>query len=119
VGREIDRFNELHRFLHELVSYELRDQAAAFFERAFVRINTEHRPLFEGVSVDGNGELDPIALRRNIATREIAAYLRGLDRLIEIETELVREVLGERKAAIIQDGLLALKQRQLEGKSGT
>jgi len=32
----------------------------------------------------------------------------------EIEGEIVRETLGERKAAIIQDGLLALKQQQLE-----
>jgi len=56
----------------------------------------------------------PSLLRRNIVTGELARYLSGLDRLLEIEGEIVREVMGERKAAIIQDGLLALKQQQLE-----
>ena len=114
VGREIDNFNALHRFLYELVNYELRERAAAFFEQAFVRINTEHPALFAGVAVDGAGELDTIALRRNIVTHEIARYLTGLDRMLEIEADLAREVMGERKAGIIVDGLVALKQQQLE-----
>jgi hypothetical protein len=116
VGREIDRFNQLHRFLHELVNYQLRDEATTFFERAFAAVSREHAQLFEGVAVDGNGELDPIGLRRNIVTYEIARYLQGLDRLLAIESALVLELMGERKAAIIEDGLLALKQQQLEGK---
>ncbi len=116
VGREIERFNELHRFLFELVSYELRDQVQGFFERAFARATIEHGDLYEGVAVDPSGELDSIALRRNIVTREIGSYVRGLDRLLEIEAELVRDTMGERKAAIIQDGLLALKETQLAGK---
>jgi hypothetical protein len=119
VGREIERFNELHRFLFELVSYEQRDQAQRFFERAFARATIEHGDLFEGVAVDPTGELDSIALRRNIVTRELGSYVRGLDRLLEIEAELVREVMGERKAAIIQDGLLALKENQLAGRRST
>ena len=114
VGREIEGFNELHRFLFELVSYELRERAPGFFERAFGRVNAEHAALFEGVAVDGAGELDTIALRRNIVTQEIARYLAGLDRLLEIEADLAREVMGERKAGIIIDGLVALKQQQLE-----
>ena len=115
VGREIEAFNTLHRFLYELVTYELREGAAAFFERAFVRILTEHPALFEGVAVDGAGELDPIALRRNIVQHEIARYLSGLDRLLEVEAELAREVMGEKKAGIIVDGIVAIKQQQLEG----
>jgi hypothetical protein len=115
VGREIDGFNALHRFLYELVNYELREGAAAFFEKAFVRANTEHPALFDGVAVDAAGELDTIALRRNIVTSEIARYLTGLDRLLEIEADLAREVMGEKKAGIIIDGLVALKQQQLEG----
>lgn len=113
VGREIERFNELHRFVYELVAFELRERAPAFLERAFVRAHTEQPDLFEGVALDGAGELDPIALRRNIVGREIARYVAGLDRLLEIEGDLARETLGERKAAIIQDGLLALKEEQL------
>lgn len=116
VGREIDRFNELHRLVHELVSYELREKAHGFFERAFARVGSEHAELYEGVAVDAAGELDPIALRRNIVAREIASFVRGLGRLLEIETELAREILGERKAAIIQDGLLALREQQLAGQ---
>lgn len=114
VSREIERFNELHRFVFELVSYELRERAPDFFERAFVRVSTENPDLFEGVAVDAAGELDSLALRKNITSREIARYLSGLDRLLEVEAELAREVLGERKAAIIQDGLLSLKERQLQ-----
>jgi hypothetical protein len=114
VSRELERFNELHRFVFELVSYELRERAPSFFERAFVRVSTENPELFHGVAVDAAGELDSLALRRNITAREIARYLVGLDRLLEVESELAREVLGERKAAIIQDGLLSLKEQQLQ-----
>ena len=114
VSREIERFNELHRFVFELVSYELRERAPDFFERAFVRVSTENPDLFQGVAVDAAGELDSLALRRNITTREIARYLSGLDRLLDVEAELAKEVLGDRKAAIIQDGLLSLKERQLQ-----
>jgi len=114
VGREIEGFNELHRFLFELVSYELREKAPDFFERAFSRALDEEPALFEGVSVDAAGELDSFALRRNIVSGEIARYLAGLDRLLAIEAALVRELLGERKAGIINDGLMALKERQLQ-----
>jgi hypothetical protein len=116
VGREIDRFNQLHRFLFELVSYELRERATDLFEQAFVGASAEHGPLFEGVAVDATGELDPIALRHNVVTREVARYLQGLDRLLDLEMSLARQMMGEKKAAIIADGLLALKQQHLEGK---
>ena len=114
VGREIEGFNELHKFLFELVSYELREKAPDFFERAFSRALREEPGLFEGVSVDATGELDSFALRRNIVSGEIARYLAGLDRLLEIESELAREALGERKAGIIHDGLMAVKEQQLQ-----
>lgn len=119
VGREVDSFNELHRFLFERVGHELGEEAPSFFERAFARATIEHGPLFEGVAVDAGGELDPIALRRNILTQEIASYVRGLDRLLAIETDLARELLGERKAASIQDGLEALQKSQLQGEDPT
>ena len=54
-----------------------------------------------------------MSLRRNIVSHEVARYIRGLDRLLEIEGDLAREIMGERKAAIIQDGLIALKEQQL------
>lgn len=112
VAREVEGFNARHRFLHELVTRELRADAAGFFQRAFVRVAVEHPGLFDGVSVDAAGELDAIALRRNIVTREIAGYLRGLDRLLDVEAELGRELLGERKGAILREGLLALREQQ-------
>ncbi len=114
VGREIERFNELHQLLYELVNYELREEAPSYFEQVFQRANAEHSDLLGGVAVDARGELDSIALRTNIVTHEIARYLKGLDRLLEIEMSLARQILGERKASIIEDGLLAIKERQLK-----
>ena len=113
VAREIEGFNARHRFLYELVTYELREEAVGFFERAFVRVAVEHPGLFDGVAVDGAGELDAIALRRNVLTREIAGYIRGLDRLLDVEAELARELLGDRKGAIVKDGLQALREQHL------
>jgi len=113
VGREIEGFNARHRFLYELVTFELRERAVGFFERAFVRVAVEHPGLFDDVAVDAAGELDAIALRRNIVTREIAGYLRGLERLLDVEAELARELLGDRTAAIIKEGLLALREQHL------
>ena len=117
IVREIERFNELHRLLFELVQFELREAARSFWERAFATICGEMPALFDGVAIDATGELDPIALRRNILDAEIADYLHGLDRLLQIEIELARDMLGERKAAIILDGVLALKEdQQLRGR---
>lgn len=113
VAREIEGFNARHRFLYELVTGELREESVGFFERAFVRVAVEHPGLFDGVAVDGAGELDAIALRRNVLAREIAGYLRGLDRLLDVEADLARERLGERKGAIIKDGLQALREQHL------
>jgi hypothetical protein len=112
IGKEIERFNELHRMLFELVQYELRDAARSFWERAFASVCAELPALFDGVAVDAAGELDTIALRHNILGAEIADYLHGLDRLLQIEIDLARDTLGERKAAIILDGVLALKEQQ-------
>jgi hypothetical protein len=113
VAREIEAFNARHRFLYELVTYELREEAVGFFERSFVRVAVEHPGLFDDVAVDGAGELDAIALRHNVVTREIAGYIRGLDRLLEVEAELARELLGDRKGAIIKEGLVALREQHL------
>ena len=113
VAREIEGFNARHRFLYEVVIQELREGAVAFFEQAFVRVAVEHPGLFDGVAVDGAGELDAIALRRNVVGREIAGYLRGLDRLLEVESQLARERLGERKGAILKEGLAALREQHL------
>jgi len=113
VGREVDRFNRLHSFLFELVSWELRERVGGFFERAFAQASAEYPALFEGVAVDEAGALDQVALRRNIVAAEIARYMGGLERLLEIEQALVRETLGERKAAIIRDGLAELRAQSL------
>jgi hypothetical protein len=114
VGREIELFNELHRLLFDLVTYELRERAPSFLEGAVARARGELPALFEGVAMDGNGDLDPVILRRNIVSREVASYLRGLGRLLEIELGLVRENLGPRKATIIEHGLRALRNQQKE-----
>lgn len=116
VGREIDLFNELHRFVFEQVSLGLREEAPSFFERAFARATIEQGDLYQGVAVDAGGELDSIALRRNIVTKEIAGFVRGLDRLLEIEADLAKEMLGESEAAIIRDGILTLRENQLQGR---
>jgi hypothetical protein len=116
VAREIEGWNARHRFLYELVTYELREASVGFFERAFVRVGMEHPGLFDHVAVDAAGELDAIALRRNILSREIAGYVRGLERLLEVETELARDVLGDRKGTIIKEGLLALREQQLAAR---
>jgi hypothetical protein len=114
VGREIDLFNELHRLVFDLVTYQLRDGARGFFEAALAQIRSEWGVVFEGVALDGTGSLDPVVLRRNIVMGEIGAYSRGLGRLLEIEAAQVKTALGEKKAAIIQDGLIALREQLMQ-----
>ena len=118
VGREIDLFNELHRLVFDLVTYQLRDAARGFFESALAQIRSEWGSVFEGVAIDGAGSLDSVALRRNIVMGEIGAYSRGLGRLLEIESAQAKSALGEKKAAIIQDGLIALREQQMQKASG-
>jgi hypothetical protein len=118
VGREIDLFNELHRLVFDLVTYQLRDAAQAFFESALAQIRSEWGAVFEGVAIDAAGSLDAVALRRNIVMGEIGAYSRGLGRLLEIESAQAKAALGEKKAAIIQDGLIALREQQMQKAAG-
>lgn len=110
---EIERFNGLHRFLFQKVGEDLGGDAPSFFERAFRQASAEHEALFQGVAVDGSGELDVIALTQNVIAHGIGRYLQGLDRLLEIEFALAREVLGERNAALLEEGVLA---RRREGR---
>lgn len=112
IGQEIERFNKLHSFLHELVAWELRERTAGFFERAFSQAAGENPALFSGVAVDGGGALDAIALRRNIVSGEIARYMGGLERLLDIEQALAREMIGEKKAGIIVEGLKELRAQR-------
>jgi len=114
VGREIELFNEIHRLMFELVSYQLRDGAATFFEQALAQIRSEWGAVFEGVALDGAGSLDAVSLRRNIVMGEINAYTRGLGRLLEIEAAQVKTAFGERKARIIENGLDALREQQAQ-----
>jgi hypothetical protein len=118
VGREVELFNERHRMLFELLSYTLREAAAPFFARALDRARAEQPLLFAGVGLEPSGELDRVRLRRNIVSGEIASYRRGLDRLLELEAAMAREHMGEKKAAIIEDGLLALQEQQLQRRGG-
>jgi hypothetical protein len=111
---ELARFNERHRFVYELVRHQVKDGARVFLERSFLRAAAEYPRLFDGVAVGTGGELDHAALQRNIREAEIARFAPGLDRLLEIELELARELLGETRAAIIEDGLLALREHQLQ-----
>ena len=114
MGREIDLFNELHRLVFDLVTYQLRDGAQGFFETALAQIRSEWGTVFEGVTLDATGSLNAVTLRRNIVMGEIGAYSRGLGRLLEIEAAQVKTALGEKKAAIIQDGLIALREQQMQ-----
>lgn len=115
VSREIDRFNELHRLLFELVCYELKDGSNILFEQAFIAVNEEHPALFGGVAVDGKGQLDADALRQNVVEKNLTAFVPALHRLIEVELSLVKAMLGPRKASIIQDGVDTLRSRHTEG----
>jgi hypothetical protein len=114
LAAELEQFNERHRFVYELVRHQVKDGSRGFLERAFRRVSAEYPRLFHGVSVGAAGELDQDGLERNIRAAEIARFAPGLDRLLQIEVELAREVLGEARAAIIEDGLLALREHQLQ-----
>ena len=61
-------------------------------------------------------EVKPLDVTDPASVRDCLA---GLDRLPAIEAALVRDVPGERKAAIISDGLIALKERQLQRADGS
>jgi hypothetical protein len=114
LGREIALFNEQHQLLFELVNFELRERAPEFFERALGRLRAEQPALFAGVALEPSGRFDAAGLRRNVIAGEIASYVRGLERLLTIEDEMLRRVVGPKKAAIIQDGLIALRAQQVE-----
>ncbi len=112
VATEISRFNELHRYLYEVVQAELPEAWNGFFERAFAAAAREHPALFDGVAMDAVGELDGARLRRNIVEAEIARYVQGLARLLEIETQLARNLLGPDRVQRVTDGIAVMKEMQ-------
>ena len=115
MGREIDLFNELHRLVFDLVTYQLRDGAQrASSNPPSPRFAPNGERSSRGWPSTGTGSLDPVTLRRNIVMGEIGAYSRGLGRLLEIEAAQAKSALGEKKAAIIQDGLIALREQQMQ-----
>ena len=60
--------------------------------------------------------MEAFQFRHHPQTAEVVRLVEVTDRLLDLEMTLARQMMGEKKAAIIADGLMALKQQHLEGK---
>jgi hypothetical protein len=105
-------FNEVHRYLFEMVSLELGAGAHSFVGRVFRRASTKYPMVFESVGINDFGDLDEGPLLANIQSNLVQNYLEALDYLITEERAMISLFLEMRRAEAIEAGLKRILNRR-------
>ena len=109
---QIRDFNELHRYLYEMVALELGNGASNFVGKVFRRASTKYPFVFEGVGMNDFGELEEGPLLANIQSNLVQEYPQALDYLISEERSMISLFLEMRRAEAIEAGLKRILNRR-------
>ena len=112
----LTHFNELHRYLYEMVSLELGSGTSSFLSKAFKKASIKYPLVFEGVTLNDFGELSESVLLANIQGNLVTDYGKALDSLLAEERSMISLFLDLKRVDVIEAGLkriLARHQRAL------
>jgi len=113
VGQMVDRFNRLFERIFAYVDSRPGEGADAFSRRTIAEIAPHFGPLFDGVSLEGSGRVDPDRIYANLQSETIAnrkmLVSTGLSELVYAMQFLIRQNYGLQEEAVvsgfIRDGL--------------
>jgi Domain of unknown function (DUF4388) len=105
-------FNEIHRYLYEMITLELGNGSGSFLSKVFKKASTKYPLVFEGVIMNEYGELSESSLLLNIQGNLVQDYQKALDFLISEERSMITLFLDMKRVDIIESGLKRLLDRR-------
>ena len=112
IATDVNNFNEVHRFLFEMLRMELGQSVANFLQRILNKASAQHPLVFDGVKMNEFGELDRSALESNIQGNLADRYSEAFDFLLQEEREMMQTYLDRKRAESIQSGLNRILEKQ-------
>jgi hypothetical protein len=112
VDRDIKNFNEIHRFIFEMLRMEMGAGAGNFLSKIFRKAATQYPFVFEGVNVNEFGELDSNSLAGNIQGNYAELYSEAFDFLLQEERNTMQSILEKKRMEAIESGITRIIEKQ-------
>jgi len=109
----IQDFNEIHRYLNEMIWLELGSGSASFLSKAFRKASAKYPLVFEGVGMNEFGDLEESSLLSNIQGNLVQDYSNALDFLIAEERSMITLFLEMKRVEVIEAGLKRILNRRI------
>ncbi len=108
---QLNEFNELHRYIYEMVNLELAGATNTFISKAFKKASVKYPLVFEGVQMNEFGEFAEPALLANIQGNLVQDYQKALDFLIAEERTMIGLFLDRKRVVTIENGVKRILER--------
>ncbi|MCI0411735.1 DUF4388 domain-containing protein [bacterium] len=109
---QLKEFNELHRYIFEMVTLEQANVTNTFLSKAFKKASVKFPLVFEGVSMNEFGEFAEPVLLANIQGNLVQDYQTALDFLINEERSMINLFLEMKRATAIENGVKRILERR-------
>lgn len=110
--RNIQNFNEVHRYIYETLRIEIGANVHQFLGKILKKIFDQFPLVFVGVELNEYGELDPRSLIGNIQSNLAEQYLVAFECLLQEERNVIRSFLDQRKLEAIEAGISRIVEKQ-------
>jgi hypothetical protein len=109
---EIQKLNELHRYIFEMISLELGNSTNTFLSKVFKKASIRYPLVFESVSINDFGELNESILLANIQGNLVRDYSKAFDFLISEERSTISLFLEMKRVNAIEAGIKRILERR-------
>jgi hypothetical protein len=116
VERDVQDFNEKHRYLFEMLRIEMGAGVANFLGKILKKTGSKHPLVFEGVQMNEFGELNESSLAGNIQSNLAEAYSLALDSLLNDERGTIKSLLDKKRLDLIETGIARIEESQRNRK---
>lgn len=114
IRKDIADFNELHRYLFEMLRIEIGTGVGNFLTKILKRAMEKSPLIFEGIQMNEYGELDAEALKASIQGNMIDDYSEAFDWLLNEERTRAASFLDKKRVEGIEAGLQKLQEKHRE-----
>ena len=112
VPRHVKDFNEIHRYLFEMLRLEIGDLAVNHVKKIFRQCSTRFPFVFDGLHANEFGEFNESSLVANIRGNLYEEYRDAFEYLLTQEKDLMVSILDKKIVGGIEAGLKRIEQRQ-------
>lgn len=112
--KEIAKFNELHRYIFEMLRIEMGAGVGNFLTKILKKAMEQSPLIFEGIRMNEYGELDAEALQASIQGNLVEDYTGAFQWLLEEERAKAAAFLDKKRVEAIETGLHKIQEKQRE-----